>query len=90
MHETFTHQHHAHCESGVFTSLLCHHGVEISESMVFGIGSGLFFSHLPFVKVYGLPLTAYRIAPGGIIKRAAKRLGNGSRLSPFATRKREC
>lgn len=43
--------------------------------MVFGVGSGLFFSHLPFVKVYGLPLTAYRIAPGGIIKRAAKRLG---------------
>ena len=75
MHETFIHQHHAHCESGVFTSLLCHHGIDISESMVFGIGSGLFFSHLPFVKVYGLPLTAYRIAPGGIIKRAAKRLG---------------
>ncbi len=43
--------------------------------MAFGIGSGLFFSYLPFVKVYGFPLTAYRIAPGGIIKRASKRLG---------------
>jgi len=88
VHETFTHQHHAHCESGVFTSLLCHHGVDISESMVFGIGSGLFFSHLPFIKVYGLPLTAYRIAPGGIIKRAAKRLGIRLKFETFSDEER--
>lgn len=83
MSETFIHQHHAHCESGVFASLMCHHGMEISESMAFGIGSGLFFSHLPFVKIYGLPLTAYRIAPGGIIRRAARRLGIGFRFETF-------
>ena len=43
--------------------------------MVFGIGSGLFFLYLPFVKIYGLPLIAYRDMPNAIIARGARRLG---------------
>lgn len=43
--------------------------------MVFGIGSGLFFLFLPFVKLYGAPLVAYRDMPNAIIARCAKRLG---------------
>ena len=46
---------------------------EISEAMAFGIGSGIFFGFMPFVKVDHLPLTTYRIMPSGIIKRVAKR-----------------
>jgi len=71
----FEHQHSAHCESGAFNALLRHHGVRLTEAMVFGIGSGLFFLHFPFVRIYGAPLVAYRDAPNAIIRRSAKRLG---------------
>jgi hypothetical protein len=72
---TFQHHHTAHCESGVTSNLLRNSGVEISEAMAFGIGSGLFFVHLPFVKVMGLPLTSYRSFPGAIFKKSCRRLG---------------
>jgi hypothetical protein len=42
--------------------------------MAFGIGSGIFFVHLPFVRVMGIPLTSYRSFPGGIFKKTCKRL----------------
>lgn len=71
----FTHRQSAHCETGVLANLLCHHGLNISESMVFGIGSGLFFAYLPFIRLNHLPLTAFRVRTGGILKRVVKRLG---------------
>ena len=43
--------------------------------MIFGIGSGLFFAHLPFLKINGIPGTTYRIFPGMIFSRVCKRLG---------------
>src|SRR4051812_12515247 len=75
MSASFQHHHSAHCESGVTSNLLKNSGVEISEAMAFGIGSGLFFVHMPFVKVMGIPLTSYRSFPGGIFKKTCKRLG---------------
>lgn len=72
---SFTHHQAAHCESGVTSNLLKNAGVPISEAMSFGIGSGLFFIHVPFVKVMGLPLTSFRSFPGGIFKKTCKRLG---------------
>ena len=71
----FHHRQSAHCETGVLSNLVSHHGLEISEAMVFGIGSGLFFGYFPFVRLNKLPLTAYRIATGGIMSRTTKRLG---------------
>jgi hypothetical protein len=71
----FDHVHAAHCESGAFTALLRNDGLNLSESMVFGIGSGLFFLYLPFVRIYDLPLTSYRDMPNAIIARGARRLG---------------
>jgi len=71
----FNHRQSAHCETGVLANLLGHHGLNISESMVFGIGSGLFFGYFPFIRINRLPLTAYRVRTGGIMKRAVKRLG---------------
>ncbi|HBK71973.1 MAG TPA: peptidase, partial [Flavobacteriaceae bacterium] len=47
----FTHYQSAHCENGVVSNLLKHKGHDISEPMVFGIGSGLFFVYIPFLKV---------------------------------------
>ena len=71
----FDHQQSAHCESGVIASLLRHANVPISEPMAFGISSGLCFAYLPFVKFGGLPLFAYRMPPGTIIRRLTQRLG---------------
>ena len=71
----FEHQHAAHCESGTVAALLRHQGLNLSEPMVFGIGGGLFFLHLSFVKMGGIPLTSYRDAPRVIIKNMEKRLG---------------
>jgi hypothetical protein len=70
----FNHYLHAHCESGVTSNLLRHEGIDISEPMAFGIGAGLFFGHMPMLKVNGIPGTTYRIWPGAIFKRVAKRL----------------
>ena len=75
MLQTFPHQHAGHCESGTLSGLLRQRGLVLSEPLVFGIGGGLFFLHLPFVKVAGIPLTAYRDMPRAIIKRCSKRLG---------------
>lgn len=72
--KVFTHYQHAHCESGVTANLLRHEGVSISEPMAFGIGAGLFFGHLPMLKVNGAPGTTYRIWPGAIFKRVCERL----------------
>lgn len=71
----FTHRQFAHCESGVTANLLNHHGFPCSEAMAFGMGAGLFFAHVPFFKINYLPLTTFRIAPGSIFKKTAKRLG---------------
>jgi len=46
----FTHKQSAHCENGVVSNLMRHNGFDVSEPMVFGIGSGLLFSYLPFLK----------------------------------------
>lgn len=71
----FEHRHAAHCENGTVSNLLNFHGLELSEPMVFGIGSGLFYSHFPFLKLNGIPATSYRIIPGHIFKRLSNRLG---------------
>jgi len=68
----FSHNQSAHCESGVAANLLNHQGIQISEAMAFGIGGGLFFGYLPFVRINGLPLVTYRCAAGNILKRLSK------------------
>ena len=75
METNFIHYQSAHCENGVASNLLKHHGINISEPMVFGIGSGLFFFYLPLLKVNHAPAISYRPMPGSIFNKAAKRLG---------------
>ena len=75
METIFTHHQSAHCENGVASNLLKFNGLDISEPMVFGIGSGLFFVYLPFIKVNYAPAISYRPLPGQIFKKLAKRLG---------------
>jgi hypothetical protein len=73
--KTFIHYHAAHCESGVTSALFRDQGLNISEALVFGIGSGIFFGHFPFIKMVGLPITTFRSQPGAVFKKAGKRLG---------------
>ncbi|MBN1157785.1 MAG: BtrH N-terminal domain-containing protein [Bacteroidales bacterium] len=75
MKTNFEHRQAAHCENGVTSNLLRYYGIELSEPMVFGIGSGYFFSHMPFYKLNGMPVTSFRVWPGMIFKRVTKRLG---------------
>lgn len=75
METNFIHHQSAHCENGVASNLLKHHGINISEPMIFGIGSGLFFFYFPLLRVNHAPAISYRPMPGFIFNKAAKRLG---------------
>lgn len=71
----FRHTQAAHCENGVTTSLLRYHGVnQITEPLAFGIGAGLFFIYIPFMKINNGPAIAFRTQPGLIFKRTCKAL----------------
>ncbi|ULQ54771.1 BtrH N-terminal domain-containing protein [Flavihumibacter fluvii] len=83
--ENFHHKQSAHCESGVTLSLLQHAGITLTEPLAFGIGAGLFFGHLPFLKVNGVPGTTFRIWPGYIFKRVCKELGVKMKVEAFSS-----
>lgn len=68
------HEQSSHCETGVISTLLKSKGLNISEPMAFGLSSALAFVYLPFIKVGGLPLVAYRMPPKTIIKTVCKKL----------------
>ncbi len=84
----FEHRHSAHCESGVVSSMLRHNGLDISEPMVFGIASALTFAYLPFLKMGGMPLIAYRSMPKSIIKNIQKNLGVKMKLETFSSKEK--
>jgi hypothetical protein len=71
----FEHRQTAHCENGVTSNLLRFHNINLSEAMVFGIGSGLFFAYMPFLKLNSLPVISFRPWPGVIFNRVNRRLG---------------
>ncbi len=71
----FEHRQAAHCESGVTSSLLrISSEGKITEPLAFGIGAGLFFVYVPFLKINHGPAIAYRTFPGQIFKRACRSL----------------
>jgi hypothetical protein len=65
----FIHKPSGHCENGVVSNLLRFYGIEMSEAMVFGLGSGLFFAHMPFIRLHGMAVTSFRPMPGDIFSR---------------------
>jgi hypothetical protein len=83
----FTHHQSAHCENGVVSNLMKYNGFEVSEPMVFGIGSGLMFCYIPFLKVNHAPAITYRSMPGTIFNRFAKRVGIKIKREKFKNRK---
>lgn len=75
MQIAFEHAQSAHCENGVTTNLLRHSGMnKITEPLAFGIGSGLFYIQIPFLKVNNAPAFSFRTMPGLIFKRTCKSL----------------
>lgn len=79
----FEHSHSAHCESGVMSTMLRHHGLNLSEPMIFGLSSAMTFAYLPFLKLGGMPLIAYRSMPKSIIKNIRKNLKIKMKLETF-------
>lgn len=72
----FEHYATANCETGVMHNLMQYNGFQISENLLFGIGSGLYFIYFPYIQMGTEgPLTSYRYAPGSILKNGAKKLG---------------
>jgi len=51
--------------------------------MAFGIGAGLFFSYLPFLKMQHAPTTSFRVWPGQVFDRATKELGVKTQVHRF-------
>jgi hypothetical protein len=81
----FTHRRASHCESGVMSSLLHHHGLPLSEPMAFGLASALAFAYLPCVRINGQPLIAFRMPPRAIVKGLQRGLGLGIRFETFSS-----
>ncbi len=79
----FEHRQAGHCESGVTSNLLNFHDFKISEPMAFGIGAGLFFSYLPFLKMQHAPITSFRVWPGQIFDKATDSLGVKTKIQRF-------
>jgi len=52
--------------------------------MAFGLAGGLTFAYLPFVKLGGMPLIAYRTMPRAIIKGLQKNIGIKMKLEKFS------
>jgi hypothetical protein len=69
-------------------SLVRHHGLALSEPMAFGLASALSFAYLPFIRVGGLPLVAYRMPPRFIIRGLHATLGLGMRFEKFRSLER--
>lgn len=86
--EPFRHRQSAHCESGVMSALITHAGLPVSEPMTFGLAAALSFAVIPFVKLSGLPLIAYRLPPGAIIRGVRNRLGLRMRRFTFRSPER--
>lgn len=85
----FKHIQSAHCENGVTTNLLQHSGVhQITEPLAFGIGAGIFYIHIPFMKINNGPAISFRTAPGTIFRRSCKLLGIKTEHKTFRSKEK--
>ena len=85
----FQHIQAAHCENGVTTNLLKHAGMhQITEPLAFGIGAGIFYIHIPFLKISGGPAISFRTMPGQIFSRTCKALGVPVERKTFSSKEK--
>lgn len=89
MEINFQHIQAAHCENGVTTNLLRHIGIpQMTEPLVFGIGAGIFYIHIPFLKISGGPAISFRTMPGWIFNRTCSALDIPVERRKFNDRKK--
>lgn len=74
MIENFPNQRRLHCETGAFVSMLEYYGLEMSEAMAFGMGSGLYFLYTPYIKIMGMTYPIFRALPFSIVRSISKQL----------------
>ena len=79
----FIHKPAGHCENGVTANMMRFYGFDLPEPLIFGIAYGMFFSHIPFIKLAGLPVSSFRTFPGALFGRATKALGFKSTTERF-------
>ena len=77
-----------HCETGSIRNLLKFYGHEISEPMVFGIGSGLCFIHFPFPMFANHESPIFRIMPTKIFANFTKNLNIKSKVHTFRNKEK--
>jgi len=82
MSAPFTHKMAAHCESGAVTALLRNAGMDVTESLVFGVSGALFFGYLS-IPMLPFPTIALRNKPGRIRVKTPKRLGVSMQTRSF-------
>ena len=70
----YPHKRGIHCETASIKNLLEFNGYEISEEMIFGIGSGYDFIHFPFPLFNGCETPLFRNIPGKIFKQFTERM----------------
>jgi hypothetical protein len=68
--------------------MLRQEGLNLSEPMVFGLSNALNFAYIPFVKIGGMPLVAYRSMPKSIIKNIRKSLNLEMKLETFSSKEK--
>lgn len=76
------------CETGVLANMLEWYGMNLSEEMIFGIGSGLYFMYSPILAVEGTCYPLMRLQPVEMVKRVAERLKLDIRVKSFGENKR--
>ena len=73
MIKEYKHEVASHCESGTVRNLLNFSGVNVTEAMVFGLGSGVDFVYLSFLKYFSpFPITIVRSQMGKIFQNVEK------------------
>ena len=74
INRTFQHKMAAHCESGTVAAQINYAGLKISEPMVFGISSGIFFGYFRTPN-FPFPTFVVRNRPGQLRKETSRLLG---------------
>ena len=89
MQLNFQHIQAAHCENGVTTNLLKFSGMpQVTEPLAFGIGAGIFYIHIPFLKISGGPAISFRTMPGQIFTRTCRALGVPVERKTFSSKEK--
>lgn len=81
--DNYPHKRGIHCETGSIKNMLTFYGFDISETMIFGIGSGYDFMHFPFPMFNGCETPLFRNTPGKIFIQFSKRMRIKKKISRF-------